>query len=209
MYCVAVPCVCVCVCTVSRLISDITDFAMTQLTGASVCSHCSPQLLLDYLPLETPKWDTALHRKRTLYQEFIQELILDTHNLAHAGGAAEVDPLGLSVAKPCPHPRLSLCVALSHPRPYHVRYSAGTDAQPDCMRMPCRSPGERSTRSAGGRHRDRWDQRRSTRPNRMVRCLPPQHQTLTSLPRSIRGRIHLNAHLRGLVLGEQGHILQR
>jgi hypothetical protein len=97
--------VCVCVCTVSRLISDITDFAMTQLTGASVCSHCSPQLLLDYLPLETPKWDTALHRKRTLYQEFIQELILDTHNLAHAGGAAEVDPLGLSVAKPCPHPR--------------------------------------------------------------------------------------------------------
>lgn len=64
-----------------------------------LCAHAIlviPQLLLDYLPLERAKWDDALKRKRELYAEFIQELIVDTHTLAKSAGAGAVDPLGMS-----------------------------------------------------------------------------------------------------------------
>eukprot|EP00038_Savillea_parva_P025949 m.50299 g.50299 ORF g.50299 m.50299 type:complete len:539 (-) comp7228_c0_seq1:230-1846(-) len=57
-------------------------------------------LLLDYLPLERAKWDDALKRKRELYAEFIQELIVDTHTLAKSAGAGAVDPLGALASDP-------------------------------------------------------------------------------------------------------------
>eukprot|EP00041_Stephanoeca_diplocostata_P019374 m.417514 g.417514 ORF g.417514 m.417514 type:complete len:493 (+) comp21287_c0_seq1:145-1623(+) len=55
------------------------------------------KILLDYLPLEPEEWEESLTKRRKLYDEFVTELILDTHNSTNTVGA---DPLGALVDDP-------------------------------------------------------------------------------------------------------------
>eukprot|EP00040_Diaphanoeca_grandis_P027135 m.153757 g.153757 ORF g.153757 m.153757 type:complete len:418 (+) comp30846_c3_seq1:220-1473(+) len=55
------------------------------------------KILLNYLPLETAKWQSTLDKQRGLYVEFMRELITDTH--ANEAESTQ-DPLGAMINDP-------------------------------------------------------------------------------------------------------------